>query len=231
MSYVARTHRPNRILASLPPEDDAYLASISRPSRPPQGQVLVNRSTPAGEVWFPHGGVIALTATDTDGRSVQTGLVGKEGCVGLEPLFDSMATLPDAVVQIEGAMSVMTISDLRAALSNRPSLQAALLRFLFGLSAQSLQTIACNRLHSLVSRCCRWLLTIQDLTETDDLPMTQENLATLLGSGRPRINAILAGLENKGLLRRRRGHIRLLDRSGLETGSCECYAAVRHIFA
>jgi len=182
-------------------------------------------------VWFPHTGVVALTATDAAGRSVQTGLVGKEGCVGLEALFGPTVTLPEAVVQIEGPMSVITANDLRAALSHRPSIQAALSRFLFSLSAQSMQTIACNRLHSLVSRCCRWLLTIQDRAETDDLPLTQENLATLLGSGRPRINAVLAGLEKKGLVRRHRGRIRLLRRSGLETCACECYRTVRHTCA
>jgi CRP-like cAMP-binding protein len=228
MSYATQKGGNNWVLASLPPQDAAYLASISRFERPPQGRALTNRSVPGSDVWFPHNGVIALIATDATGRSVQTGLIGREGCAGLEALFGWIPALPDAVVQIEGAMSVTAANQLQTALLERPSIQAALLRFLFDLSAQSLQTIACNRLHSLQSRCCRWLLTIRDRVDSDDLPLTQESLATVIGSGRPRINALLSVLEKEGLVLRRRGHVRLLTRSGLEAHSCECYRAAPH---
>jgi CRP-like cAMP-binding protein len=179
------------------------------------------------DIWFPHTGVVALIATDASGRSVQTGLVGREGGVGLEALFGETAPLPDSVVQIEGAMSILPASALRRALSERPAIQGALSQFLYGLSAQSLQTIACNRLHSLIARCCRWLLTLQDRAGCDDLPLTQENLAMLLGGGRSRVNVLLARLERHGLVRRRRGRIRLTGRAGLEAQSCECYRSGR----
>jgi CRP-like cAMP-binding protein len=231
MSDTPQTSGHNRLLASLPPRDVTYLASISRFERPPQGRTLTGPSVPSSEVWFPHTGVIALIATDVSGRSVQTGLVGREGGVGLEAFFGETASLPDSVVQIEGSMSVMPANALRSALFERPAIQVAFSRFLYGLSAQSLQTIACNRLHSLLSRCCRWLLTLRDRAAGDDLPLTQENLATLLGSGRPRINALLASLERDGLVRRLRGRIRLLTRPGLEALSCECYNTCRHTCA
>jgi CRP-like cAMP-binding protein len=231
MSYAAQGGSPNRLIASLPPEDGAYLASISRFSHPTQGQALTSRSTRGSDVWFPHQGVVALTATDSAGRSVQTGLIGHEGCVGLETVLDPTAMLPEAIVQIEGPMSVIPAGQLRSALADRPSIQTALCRFLYGLAAQSLQTIACNRLHSLLARCCRWLLTIQDRVASDDLPLTQESLATLLGNGRPHVNRLLANLERGGALRRQRGRIRLLDRSRLEAQACGCYRAVRHISA
>jgi CRP-like cAMP-binding protein len=219
MSYVAQPGGHNRLLASLPPEDSAYLASISRLERPAQGQTLTSHSAPVNDIWFPHTGVVA--------RGVQTGLVGREGGIGLEALFGETAPLPDSVVQIEGAMSILSASALRRALSERPAIQGALSRFLYVLSAQSLQTIACNRLHGLMSRCCRWLLTLQDCAGSDDLPLTQENLATLLGGGRPRVNALLARLDRNGLVRRRRGRIRLVARAGLEAQSCECYRSGR----
>ena len=166
---------------------------------------------------------VRLTTTDESGRSVQTGLVGREGCVGLEALFDTEPPLPDATVQIEGAMTVIPASHLRTALEDRPRVQAAMTEFLYGLSAQSLQTIACNRLHSLEARCCRWLLTMRDKARSDNLPVTQEGLATLLGSGRPRINALLAALERDGLLRRYRGRIHIVKPGGLGKRACDCY--------
>lgn len=230
MSYAAQNNSQNRLLASLPAEDAAYLESISRIEQLPPGTALTNRFVPGSDVWFPHSGIIGFTATDADGRSVQTGLVGSDGCVGLEALFDQIPPLPDAVVQIEGSMAVIAANELRAAANSRPSIQDALSRFLYGLCAELLQTIACNRLHSLPSRCCRWLLTIQDRLASDELALTQENLATLLGSGRPRINGVLAALESDGLVLRHRGRIGLLSRSGLEARSCECYRTVRNTY-
>jgi CRP-like cAMP-binding protein len=218
----------NRLLASLPPEDSAYLSSISRLGRPARGQTLTSHASPVNDIWFPHTAVVALIATDAAGRSVQTGMVGREGGIGLEALFGGSAKLPDSVVQIEGAMSILSANALGRALTERPAIQRALSAFLYGLSAQSLQTIACNRLHSLMARCCRWLLTLQDQAGSDDLPLTQENLATLLGGGRPRVNALLARLERSGLVRRCRGRIRLLERAGLEAQSCDCYRSTVH---
>ncbi len=227
MSYAAQHGGYNRLLSSLPPEDADYLASISRLERPARGRTLTGRSAETSDVWFPHTGVVALISTDAEGRSVQTGLIGSEGGVGLQALFGDPAALPDSVVQIEGSMSVMPANALRSALFERRAIQAALLRFSYGLSAQSLQTVACNRLHSLPLRCCRWLLTLWDRVTSDDLPLTQENLAMLLGGGRPRINVLLARLEREGLVRRQRGRLRLLSRSGLERRACECYRLLR----
>ena len=231
MSITTQANTPNNLLASLPPQDRAYLVSISRLAHPLQGQVLSSRSDTGNDVWFPHTGIVALTVIDADGRSVQTGLVGRDGCVGLEALFDRVPTLPDAIVQIDGPMSVIPAAQLRSAVRDRPSIQVPMSRFLYGLAAQSLQTIACNRLHGLLARCCRWLLTMRDEVKRDDLPLTQEALATLLGSGRPRINGLLAKLEANGWVQRRRGWIHVLAKSELEAHSCDCYRIVRHTCA
>jgi CRP-like cAMP-binding protein len=227
MSHALRKLGGNRLLGSLGREDRNYLASVSRIEHAPQGRVLTSRSEPGTEVWFPHTGVIALTTTDASGRSVQTGVVGRDGCVGLDALFGPNPALPDATIQIEGSMSVIPAAQFRTAIDARPQVQGALSKFLHGLAAQSLQTIACNRLHTLHARCCRWLLTMQDAIESDMLPLTQEDLATLLGSGRPRVNLLLAALERDGLVRRHRGRVQLLTRRGLEKCACECYRLVR----
>jgi CRP-like cAMP-binding protein len=220
----------NRLLASLPPEDGAFLASVSRVERPLQGQVLTRASEPGTDVWFPHAGIVALISSDASGRSVQTGMVGNEGCVGLEALFGQTLAVSDAVVQIGGPMSVIPAVHLRAALDARPEVQISLAKFLYALSAQSVRTIACNRLHTLLSRCCRWLLTMQDKVESDDLPVTQESLATLLGGGRPRVNLLLAALEKDEILRRGRGRIHVRARAGLERNACDCYFRVRDVY-
>ncbi len=227
MLYAELAPAENRLLTSLPPEDQALLAPFIRLEQPPRGQVLSRRTEPATDAWFPHAGIIALTVTDVSGRGVQTGVIGPEGCLGLEALFGNPFGMPDASVQIDGPMSVVPLFRLRWALQVRPALRSVLARSVFALTAQALQTVACNRLHSLASRCCRWLLTLQDGAMRDDLPLTQDNLATLLGGGRPRVNQLLAGLERRGILRRYRGRIRLLKRSGLERQACECYGVTR----
>jgi CRP-like cAMP-binding protein len=160
---------------------------------------------------------------------VQTGIVGREGCVGVDALFDSSPPLSDATIQVEGDMSVISAKQFRTAVNTRPRIQRALTKFLHGLAAKSLQTIACNRLHSLRARGCRWLLTIQDTLESDIIPLTQEDLATLLGSGRPRVNLLLAELEKGGSVRRHRGRIQVLMRGALERDACECYRLFRDV--
>jgi CRP-like cAMP-binding protein len=227
MSHALRKSGGNRLLGSLGREDRAYLTSVSRIEHAPQGHVLTSRSEPGTEIWFPHTGVIALTTTDVSGRSVQTGVVGPEGCVGLDTLYGPGPSLPDATIQIEGAMSVIPATHFRTAVDTRPRVHSALSKFLHGLAAQSLQTIACNRLHPLQARCCRWLLTMQDAIDDDILPLTQESLATLLGSGRPRVNLMLGKLEREGMIRRQRGRLQLLTRTGLERCACECYRLSR----
>lgn len=222
-SRVPSDARANLLLTTLLAEDAGYLATAIRSERPSQGQMLGSRAEPAAEVWFPVSGLIALSITDNEGRTVRTGMVGPEGCVGLEALFSGTPALADAEVQVAGEIAVISAIHLRSAVESRPAMQAALSGFLYDLSAQLLQTVACNRLHSLEARCCRWLLMMQDRTGDDVLPLTQEGLAAMLGSARPRINGLLATLEQDGLLHRYRGRIRLLSRPGLEHRACECY--------
>lgn len=215
--------RANHLIASLCPEDALRLTSLGRIAHPLQGAMLNSRAGSIDDVWFPINGVVALALTDNEGRHVQVGVVGPEGCVGVGALFPPIAALADKIVQVSGEMLAIPAGTLKAAAEAHPAIHVALTRFLYELSAQSLQTVACNRLHSLDSRCCRWLLMLQDRTGRFELPLTQESLATMLGSGRPRINGLLASLEKDGLLQRYRGRVRLLSRQGLKQRACECY--------
>lgn len=206
----------NRLLPGIPAEDMAFLAPALRTEHTKQGHALTSRAEPATEIWFPTTGVVALTATGNEGRTVQTGVIGPEGCAAVETLFGGTLGLADAIVQVPGEMAVISASHLRTACGVRPAIQTVLFRFLCELTAQSLQTVACNRMHMLDARCCGWLLMMRDRTCDDDLPLTQENLATIPGSGRPRINSVSQVLEQQGLLRRYPGRVRLLSRTGLE---------------
>ncbi len=217
------TDRVNQLLAGLLAEDRALLAPTIRTERPRPNQVIASRAEVTTEIWFPNIGVVALSVTDNDGRTVQTGVIGREGCVGLEALFPHVPPMADAWVQITGEMAVISVASLRSAIEARPSIQVAMAQFVFALAAQCQQTVACNRLHSLEARCCRWLLMMRDRTDDDDLPLTQEGLATMLGGGRPRINALLGALEKDGLVRRYRARVRLLTYDGLRSRACECY--------
>ena len=221
----------NRLLAGLPSADRDQLSAAIRIEHPARGQTLAIASKAGADVWIPHQGIVALSSTDEDGHSAQTGVVGAEGCVGLEALLDdTVPPMADAAVQIEGDMSVIPARALRSALRTKPLIREALVKYLYGLSAQSMRIVACNRLHTLEQRCCTWLLVIQDRIGADELPLTQDSLAGLLGGGRPRINRTLAKLESSGLLRRGRGRIRLVNRPGLERRACECFNSIFRAF-
>lgn len=218
MSYSKRTSLRNTLLAQLSPEDASALAASSRTEHAAVGRALTGQ-----EVWFPHTCLISLTWTDVAGRTVQTGLVGPEGCLGLQAAFRVPDPVPDATVQIEGTMSVVQASVLRDAFVKRPSLQVALSEWLVWMAMQPLRVVACNQLHDLFARTCRWLLTMRERSGSDNLPVTQETLAQLLGGGRPRINQLLSSMEADGLLVRRRGGIQLMNLPALEGRACDCY--------
>lgn len=218
MSMPNQDTGPNELLSHLPAADYDHLARLTRLERQPQGAVLRG-----GEVWFPHSAVVALTTVDAQGRAVQGGLIGRDGCAGAEAVLAPGLLLPDPVVQIGGLLSVVSAPRLAEAMTLRPALRKVLLVFLYGLAVRSIRTIACNRLHSLLARCCRWLLALQDLTASAELRVTQESLSLLLGSGRPRVNQLLRTLQEQRLVRLQRGAVRILDRAGLGRSACACY--------
>jgi hypothetical protein len=224
MSIPNQDAIPNELLSHLPAADYDHLARITRLKRPPQGAVLRG-----GDVWFPQTGVVALTTVDAQGRAVQSGLIGRDGCTGAEAIVAPGSVLPDPVVQIEGLFSVVSAPRLAEVMEQRPALGKLLLAFLYGLSIQSTRTIACNRMHSLRARCCRWLLALQDLTASAELRVTQESLSLLLGSGRPRVNQVLGRLQEQRFIRLQRGAVRILDRVGLSRVTCDCYYAVHEM--
>jgi CRP-like cAMP-binding protein len=158
------------------------------------------------------------------------GLVGNEGVVGIALFMGGETTPNQAVVQVAGEALKMEAKVLREEFKRGGVFQLALLRYTQALITQISQTAVCNRLHSVEKRLCRWLLLTRDRVPSDELLMTQEFIAHMLGVRREGVTAAAHHLQKAGLIHYARGHITILDRSGLEAATCECYRVVRDEF-
>jgi CRP-like cAMP-binding protein len=226
MSVRGRQQSGNQLLNRLTPGGRDALGQWLRVEQIPQGTILTRRFRPLTHAWFPHHGLISLTISTEEGRMAEVAAIGREGAVGLEAAFEPTVALSDSVVQIAGAFSVVRAEHLRAVVAEHPAVGIGLSRYGRALTAQLQQSVACNALHRLDQRCCRWLITAQGRAGTDELPLTQETLAGILGAGRPGISGVLRSLEQAGLIGRRRGRIRILNRGGIANLACECDDAV-----
>ncbi|MCC6492965.1 MAG: Crp/Fnr family transcriptional regulator [Pirellulales bacterium] len=161
-----------------------------------------------------------------DGRSIEVGNTGREGVVGGVILLDAKTVDYRHFVHATGRGLRIGADHLREAADVCPELRASILRYLAALMAQSMQGMACNGLHSVQHRCCRWLLMSRDRVGSEELEITHEALALMLGVRRASVSEVLRPLQQQGLVRYSRGKITILDRPGLEAGACECYRIV-----
>jgi CRP-like cAMP-binding protein len=218
----------NWLLAGLPKEEYARLLPYLEAVAIDTGQVLYQPHEPIQHLYFPDNGcVVSLTTAMVDGSTVEVGAVGSEGLVGLS-IFWGVQTSPyGAVVQIPGGALRLNADVLKRMLSELGSLHGILLRYTHAIVVQIAQTAACNCRHSTEERFARWLLVCHDRARSDDFPLTHEFIAEMLGVRRAGITESAVGFQKKGLIRYKRGHITIRDRSGLEKASCECYGVVR----
>ena len=166
-------------------------------------------------------------ATVESGETLEVGLIGRDGVIGV-PMFVGDTTMPcDGIVQIGGGARRISIEHLRHEMLTSDALQSALARFAQVTLMRSMQMSVCNAFHSLEQRCIRWLLTANDLLGYDDLPLTHELIATMLGVHRPSVTAVLRALHTGGLIDESRGSIVIRDRRSLEAQCCECYRLMR----
>lgn len=219
----------NLWLSALDAKDYALLAPHLTSRELPFGEMLYDAGQDVSHVFFPEKGVVSLLTVMEDGDAVETAAVGPEGLVGAACGPLTSPSQARAVVQAPGAFAQMDADRFGAALKASPTLRAALGRFTEALFAQVQQSAACNARHRLEERLARWLATFHDKTEGDDLPITQEQLSEMLGVRRATVSEVGATLERRGLIRRARGRVTVLDRPGLEQAACECYAAVRGV--
>jgi CRP-like cAMP-binding protein len=178
--------------------------------------------------FFPNDGMVSLVISMSEGRSVEVGIVGREGVVGT-PLAVELRRAPyDAIVQIPGDAVSIKAKLLSSHLHSMPRLWLALTRFVLMQGLQMAQVAACNRLHELEQRLARWLLMCQDRVDSELLPLTHEFLAQMLGTGRPSVTLATGMLQRAGFIENIRGTVRIRNRKNLEDAACECYRVIQN---
>jgi CRP-like cAMP-binding protein len=216
----------NEILLGLPRKERALVLSKSEFVALPARTVLSEMAGPIESCYFLNSGVASIIHVMNDGKSVEVGLTGKEGFVGL-PLVVGYRTSPTrAIVQIDATGHKIRAGDLKNALGNCPGLEEGLHRYAQELAVQAIQIAACNRLHEVDERLARWLLMSQDRVGESTFPLTQEFISHMLGTRRASVTVAAGILQKAGLITYSRGQVTIEDRDGLESAACECYAGI-----
>jgi len=217
----------NDLLASLSPAEFKRLSAHLEPVEMSLGQVIYESGRVLDYVHFPTTCIISLLYVMENGSSAEIAIVGHEGLVGISLFMGGETTPSRAVVQSAGRAFRLAARHLRAEFGRAGSMQQQLLRYTQSLITQMAQTAVCNRHHSVDQQLCRWLLLSLDRLASDELVMTQELIANMLGVRREGVTAAAGKLQDAGVIKYRRGRIKVLDRPRLEAMSCECYDVVR----
>ncbi|MGA7986699.1 MAG: Crp/Fnr family transcriptional regulator [Burkholderiales bacterium] len=217
----------NRLLAALPAADLERLLPKLEPASLKLGSALYESGSTQGFVYFPTDSIVSLLYVMEDGSSAEIAVVGNEGVVGLALFMGGETTPSRAVVQSAGNAFRLGASVLKAEFGRGGELQHLLLRYTQALITQMAQTAVCNRHHSVEQQLCRWLLLSLDRLPANELTMTQELIANMLGVRREGVTEAAGKLQDAGMIRYSRGKITLLDRPKLEARACECYAVVK----
>jgi CRP-like cAMP-binding protein len=226
-SYLSVT---NRILSKLSPEEYERLSPYLEPITLSLGDVLYYPQDPTTHVYFPNRGTLSVISTFENGGGVEVGVIGNEGMFGLNVVLGSVSTPHEALVQLPGDGLRAPADMVEKEFKRGGTLHDLLLRYTQALIIQIAQTAACNSSHPLEGRLARWFLMSHDRAMTDELTLTHEFIALMLGSRRAGVTIAAGKLQNEGVIKYRRGHIRIVDREGLEKISCECYPIVKREF-
>jgi CRP-like cAMP-binding protein len=228
MPMVLGDPRHNRLLAALPDAEwERWLPQLEAVDMP-LGKVLYEPGIRLTHVYFPTTSIVSLLYVMEDGASAEIAVVGHDGLVGISLFMGGESTTNRAVVQSAGLGFRLKANLLMLEFNRAGPVLHLLLRYTQALITQMAQTAVCNRHHSLDQQLCRWLLLSLDRLPTNELIMTQELIANMLGVRREGVTEAAGNLDKAGLIRYRRGHITVLDRSGLEKRTCECYSVVKH---
>src|ERR1700722_1018641 len=218
----------NVILLSLPDEEYNLLRPQLEPVELPQHKILHEPGEKIYFVYFLNEGMTSLVATSVDGRSVEVGITGREGMVGMSLTVGLLRGTFRAIMQMSGSGTRIPAEIFQALLPCSSTLRSQLSRFALMQGMQVAQLAACNRLHDIDQRLARWLLMCQDRVDSEWLPLTHEFLAQMLGTGRPSVSLAAAALESSGLIENMRGTVKVLNRKSLEQAACECYGVIQH---
>ncbi|MDZ7790953.1 MAG: Crp/Fnr family transcriptional regulator [Xanthomonadales bacterium] len=222
--------RNNLLLAALPDEVWKRLEPHMELTDMPLGRVLYESGNKLDHVYFPTTSIVSLLYVMEDGHSAEIGIVGKEGMVGVALFMGGETTPSRAVVQSGGSAYRLPGRFLKQEFSEAGPLQRLLLRYTQALITQMSQTAVCNRHHTIGQQLSRWLLMSMDRLPTNELVMTQELIANMLGVRREGVTESAGKLQDLGLITYSRGRITVIDRPALEKHTCECYAVVKREF-
>src|SRR5207247_6157620 len=222
-----QTPSQNRLLAALPAADFARLQPHLELVSLPLGWAVYEAGGTQGYVYFPIDSIVSLLYVMEDGSSAEIAVSGNEGLVGISLFMGGETTPSRAVVQSAGQAYRLRAKMLKSEFEFGGALQHLLLRYTQALITQMAQTAVCNRHHSIEQQLCRWLLLSLDRLPSNELVMTQELIANMLGVRREGVTEAAGKLQDAGVIRYARGHIEVLNRRKLEARVCECYATVK----
>ena len=226
---AVKSQSKNRILAALPSDEFRRLAPqlMAVPVR--TKLVLYKQGERIQQVYFPHGGVISITAVLPDGTTVEAATVGDEGMLGVEAFLTDDAIAPgETLVQVpDTSIERLDVDAFRRELAEHGALYRLMGQYTQVFIAQMVQTTACNVLHPVQQRCARWLLMTHDRMHEQDFKLSHEFMAVMLGVQRPTVSVVAGTLQQAGLIRYTHGRVTVRDRKGLEAAACQCYPTIR----
>jgi CRP-like cAMP-binding protein len=217
----------NRVLLGLPDEEFASLCPLLTFEQLPRYTTLYEPGATMEFVYFLNGGLISILVVTRQGKTVEVGMVGKEGMAGTAALAGMSRSPHRVVMQIAGDGFRVRFNAIQSALSLNPHFQRVVGRCAVVQGMQAAQSAACNRLHGVEQRLARWLLTVHDRTDESSLHITHEFLAAVLGTDRPSISLAAGALQKKGAIEYTRGALRIANRERLEQSTCECYSIMQ----
>jgi CRP-like cAMP-binding protein len=220
----------NKLLAALSAEDQALIAPHLAQVDLERGRLLYDPGDRIDVVYFPHDGVISLMTLMENGAAIESATIGREGALGLMAAVAPRQSLSRAIVQTPTRAARIRAELLHESWEKSPRIRDLVDRHTEALYGHAIQSVACNALHSVEARFCRWLLTCHDRISSNTVALTQEFLADMLGVQRTTVTAVARTLQAKGAIRYRRGVVDIIDRQVLEQLACECYGVIRRTY-
>jgi CRP-like cAMP-binding protein len=217
----------NLLLRLLSAPDLKLLTPHLKSAHFEQQRVLFEAEEEINHVYFPTSAVVSLVVTLSTGEIIEAAMVGMDGVVGASAALDGKMSLSRGIVQLSGEIVVCDLDALKSAALQSPKLLSLLVRHEQTVYAQAQQSAACFATHHVEARLCRWLLRARDLSESDNLPFTQEYLAEMLGVRRTSVTAVAHTLQAAGLIKYARGKIQIVNAKELQESACECYGSVK----
>jgi CRP-like cAMP-binding protein len=217
----------NRLLAHLPGDELELLRPQMEPVQLAHGDSIIEPHVPIKYIYFPLNCLLSMVTTMEDGSAVESGSIGREGMAGAPVMLDATETTMPTFVQIPGAAVRVKASAVKEVYERGGALKKIINRYIHTVIIVGSQSVACNRLHHIEARLARWLLMSSDGVGSEEVNLTHEYLAVMLGVRRAGVSEAAAKLQEKNLIRYNRGNVLIMDRESLEAAACECYHVVR----